>query len=698
MNIRFVRRRHDVFSTKFRLVLFAAVFALVAVFGLSFITGNDRQSNIGTSHASAQEPADINNDNKVDVFDLSILLSKWNTSDTTSDLNSDGTVNIFDLSMLLSKWGPVTSITPSPRTISPGAKLPITYDLASLSGTKRYVATNGNDTTGTGAIGAPYATLAKAVSVAANGDSIVIRGGMYREGNVTIPQNKTLTVTAYPGELPEFRGSQVYSGSWTTEGSYQYRAYTPQPVTDGGGISFTTGQNLTGDGVGKYPDQAWINDTQLRQVSEKTSLAAGKFWVDDTNDRIYLMASDVASGTVEVSNKDVFLSLYSPNTIVQGLKITRYSNSANDYGIIKIYNTGDNTLLKNIYVADSAFIAINYMGDSNLNLNSKLQNVTVTTSNWMGIGALYTDNLVLDGVSITNMNQFDEFTHSPQSGALKTSRTRYTKVINSEIAGNHSHGLWFDQSNVDVDVANNMIVDNLGSGVFFEISDDLLLVNNYIRASGSARAVKLAGSSGLKLVNNTIIGGADTIGIYTDVRSIPGCSLPSEPFCTTMYSSDRDSVRTLPATLDWMPRLDYMVDNIIAYPTGTGYCSVPTTLCITSTNSTANAPIETIIHQADTARGIPQTYMNSNVYANGSNRIIHTATGYYTTISTFRTAMAASPVSVSGLEANGLVGNTYVNADGSATAALNHANALALPTDADINQYLPAGMKHYGAL
>lgn len=48
--------------------------------------------------------ADLNGDSKVDIFDLSILLSKWNSSDTTSDINKDGTVNVFDLSILLGNW------------------------------------------------------------------------------------------------------------------------------------------------------------------------------------------------------------------------------------------------------------------------------------------------------------------------------------------------------------------------------------------------------------------------------------------------------------------------------------------------------------------------------------------------------------------------------------------------------------------
>jgi hypothetical protein len=42
-----------------------------------------------------------------------------------------------------------------------------------------YVATTGNDTTGTGAIGAPFLTLPKALSVMTPGDTVFLRGGIY---------------------------------------------------------------------------------------------------------------------------------------------------------------------------------------------------------------------------------------------------------------------------------------------------------------------------------------------------------------------------------------------------------------------------------------------------------------------------------------------------------------------------------------
>src|SRR3989344_1529386 len=54
---------------------------------------------------SGGKRGDLNGDGKIGVIDFSILLSKWNSSDTQADLNQDGKVGILDFSVLLSNWG-----------------------------------------------------------------------------------------------------------------------------------------------------------------------------------------------------------------------------------------------------------------------------------------------------------------------------------------------------------------------------------------------------------------------------------------------------------------------------------------------------------------------------------------------------------------------------------------------------------------
>ena len=48
--------------------------------------------------------SDMNNDNKVNLVDFSILLFSWGTSDAKADINADGKVNLSDFSILIFYW------------------------------------------------------------------------------------------------------------------------------------------------------------------------------------------------------------------------------------------------------------------------------------------------------------------------------------------------------------------------------------------------------------------------------------------------------------------------------------------------------------------------------------------------------------------------------------------------------------------
>jgi hypothetical protein len=53
----------------------------------------------------AAKKGDLNKDGKINIFDLSMLLSRWRRANTIADINASGKVDIFDLSILLSRWG-----------------------------------------------------------------------------------------------------------------------------------------------------------------------------------------------------------------------------------------------------------------------------------------------------------------------------------------------------------------------------------------------------------------------------------------------------------------------------------------------------------------------------------------------------------------------------------------------------------------
>lgn len=66
--------------------------------------GNTSSAASFTASTKTKKIGDLNNDNVVNVYDLSILLTNFNTTNPIGDLTSDGKVDVYDLSVLLTNW------------------------------------------------------------------------------------------------------------------------------------------------------------------------------------------------------------------------------------------------------------------------------------------------------------------------------------------------------------------------------------------------------------------------------------------------------------------------------------------------------------------------------------------------------------------------------------------------------------------
>lgn len=69
----------------------------------SVTVSTNAQSSGGTTQTFKN--GDVNHDNSVNLVDLSMLLARYNSRDTSADFNHDGTVGLVDLSLLLGNYG-----------------------------------------------------------------------------------------------------------------------------------------------------------------------------------------------------------------------------------------------------------------------------------------------------------------------------------------------------------------------------------------------------------------------------------------------------------------------------------------------------------------------------------------------------------------------------------------------------------------
>jgi hypothetical protein len=90
-----------------------------------------------------------------------------------------------------------------------------------------YVSPKGNDAKPGTSVGAPLRTIQKAVNAAKPGDTILVRGGTYRE-TVSTPRSGTsqarITIQNYQNEVVTVSGTNPIVGTWAPVGNEVYRA------------------------------------------------------------------------------------------------------------------------------------------------------------------------------------------------------------------------------------------------------------------------------------------------------------------------------------------------------------------------------------------------------------------------------------------------------------------------------------------
>lgn len=390
-----------------------------------------------------------------------------------------------------------------------------------------YVATTGNDTTGSGTQAAPYRTLVKALSVAVSSKTIVMRGGVYHEGGsnptsaigVQVSKNN-ITIQNYPGEAVWFDGSSVQAG-WTPSGSTWSIPWTKvfdhsPTATHGAADGSTPGWQWINANYpcAPFPEQVFIDGVAQTQVGSLAACTAGTFYVAGstasdftfTPTTLYI-GSDPTGKTVNVTDLHQFLNLGSGYTglTVRGIGIRRYGNALTQYAVFRF--DGNNNvaggLMEHVVIEDVAGQATS----SNQCHGNTFRHVTVRRAGYGGMAAHRSDNLTYDGVLVEFTNT-ENFNSSPDSGAAKITQSQHITIKNSIFRDNKCKGVWFDMSVYDMNVYNNDFLRNKDTNVFFEISGTGVCANNLF-ADSPAEAIKINNTDNMRIWNNTIVRCAD---------------------------------------------------------------------------------------------------------------------------------------------------------------------------------------------
>ena len=390
-----------------------------------------------------------------------------------------------------------------------------------------YVGSEGSDFSSGLWVASPFRTIRKAMDTAVAGDTVFVRGGVYREqvdvyrgGGVA---GKPVRVQNYNGEQVFIKGSDVVTGWTLHSGSIWKKAgwttNSQQVFVDFNDANPAAGPKpLQQVGVPSAFYSSWEYPTPVG--SGVDSMVAGSFHYDAAATTLYVWladGSDPNEHLVEASVRRRLFFMGKPWIVLDGLKF-RHSN------VSAFVQQGAAVELSSYSVmtrCDVQFTDFSGVSTGYLQSNSQVTSSVVSNNGAVGVTMPGTSNFRIAG-NIINSNNTRNFNPLWHTGGVKGATKAWGNVEYNQIAGNGGPAIWFDHANggQPIVVRFNYVLGNgpKEAAIFFEVSTNGLIHNNVV-ANNTRRGIYLSGSSNTRVLNNTVVGTGGRAGI--DLGGMP---------------------------------------------------------------------------------------------------------------------------------------------------------------------------------
>lgn len=213
-----------------------------------------------------------------------------------------------------------------------------------------YVSTTGNDTNGTGAAATPWASLIKAVTVLAPGDTVLVQPGMYSNTVVNIRSNGTasdrITIRA-AGPVTNWFGIRVYGDYVTLDGFNFHSGAAAVNYADGFNVRWmarcdypvVTNCVLFGRSFGCQDPQTTQGQTYVDGPPRFGTFTSSGIYNVTNGTVVTLFGQDhLVEGCVlaNAANSDVF-RMFGTNMVVRGNVVTNIVEGPSHVDIIQVW-------------------------------------------------------------------------------------------------------------------------------------------------------------------------------------------------------------------------------------------------------------------------------------------------------------------------------------------------------------------------
>lgn len=373
-----------------------------------------------------------------------------------------------------------------------------------------FVSPSGNDSAA-GTEAQPLRTLGAAVSRVAAGGTIVLRGGVYREGLGGI--NKRITVQPYPYEDVQLKGSDVIT-AWTADGDDWRATNWTSPFCQDCFPDDAINPERPEAGL---PDQVFRNGVPLRQVSDRPEVVPGTFYVDPDTKALYV-GDNPAGATIEASSRwrAMLLNPSAAGSVIRGLTFTEYAPHWNEDQLAVLIVNAPNSVIENNVFTRSAGRSLGVFNTGVTVIGNQ-----VVDNGGAGANFNRAHDVVVRGNTFSRNNTAGFAVATCKAvctiAGLKMAHTANPTVEDNIFADNDGTGYWCDLGCTNGVIRRNTVTNNTNNGIYWEVSSRATISDNEI--TGNGRGIKIAGSDHVTISGNRLTGNAIQFGIYDDERS-----------------------------------------------------------------------------------------------------------------------------------------------------------------------------------
>ena len=385
-----------------------------------------------------------------------------------------------------------------------------------------YVSPSGNNANTGTSTSAPFRTIQYAMDRVVAGDTVVLRGGTYREQVESIrggTLDKPVYLVAHPGEIPVIKGSDIVTGWVQDSGAVWKKSGWPhnsqQVFVD---FDLRPGKSLQQIGMPSKFYTSWEYPKPIG--SGRSSMVPGSFYYDPAAQTLYVQladGSDPNAHVIEASVRRRLLMMHQPSIHVRGIRFRHTSLSAFAQQGAAVEMSANSVIEQcDIQYTDFAGLGMGYMQSG-----AQAYDCIVSNNGSSGVNAASSANFRVRAVTMTHNNNrnFNVYWHA---GGFKGATNAWGTIEDSEIAYNNGPGVWFDYANAGspIVIRNNHVHDNSAgeAGIFIEVSNNSLVYNNVV-VRNRVRGIYVAAGNNNQVYNNTIYGTVERAGI--EVAGMP---------------------------------------------------------------------------------------------------------------------------------------------------------------------------------